>query len=41
MAVTGTKSGGFLNAKKEGIYFEVEGLEKALKKLEKLSRNRP
>jgi len=36
MAITGTKSGGFLNAGKEGIYFEVEGLEKALKKLEKL-----
>lgn len=33
MAVVGTKSGRFINAQKEGIYFEVEGLEKALQKL--------
>src|SRR6056300_69865 len=36
MALAVTKSGGVLNAGKEGIYFEVDGLEKALKKLEKL-----
>ena len=32
-----TKSGRFLNAKKEGIYFEVEGLDKALLKLQRLA----
>jgi hypothetical protein len=36
MAVVGTSSGGFINAKKEGIYFEVRDLEKALKKLKAL-----
>ena len=32
-----TKSGRFLNAQKEGIYFEVEGLDKALLKLQRLA----
>ena len=36
MAVVGTSGGGFINAKKEGIYFEVRDLEKALKKLKAL-----
>ena len=36
MAIVGTGSGRLINAQKEGIYFEVEGLEKALKKLEAL-----
>ena len=31
-----TKSGRGFNAEKEGVYFEVEGLEKALKKLKRL-----
>ena len=32
-----TRSGRFLNAEKEGIYFEVEGLDKALLKLQRLA----
>ena len=36
MAVVGTSSGRFINAEKEGIYFEVRDLEKALKKLKAL-----
>jgi hypothetical protein len=36
MALVVTKSGGVLNAKKEGIYFEVQDLEKALRKLKAL-----
>lgn len=36
MAVVVTSSGRFINAQKEGIYFEVRDLEKALKKLKAL-----
>ena len=36
MAIVVTRGGRVINAQKEGIYFDVEGLEKALKKLEAL-----